>query len=56
MKSLRLITFSHYLAHSNPLFRSRKFLKLDDMINSQILKFLHIFSNDKLRKKVQNYK
>ena len=51
---LPFMTFSHYLAHSNLLFSSLKFLKLDDMVNSQILKLMHFFSNDNLPKQLDN--
>ena len=35
-KKLRIITQSHYLAHTNPLFSKLKLLKLDDLYKHQL--------------------
>ena len=52
--SLRIITFSHYLAQSYPIFSLLKILKLH-MLNSQILKLIYFFSNDSLQKQLDHF-
>ena len=38
-KSVRLITGSEYLAHSEPLFKELELLKIEDLYKLKILKF-----------------
>ena len=38
-KSIRLITGSEYLAHSEPLFKELELLKIEDLYKLKILKF-----------------
>ena len=54
-KCLRLMTFSHYLTHSTPLFNSLKIMKVGDLIKSQILKLTYFFFNDKLPVQLSNF-
>ena len=43
-KSVRLITCSEYLAHSEPLFKLLKLLKIEDLYKLKILKFYYNLS------------
>ena len=47
-KCLRLLTFSPYDAHTNPLFSNLKILKIEDIFKYQTLKLLHEYSSSKL--------
>ena len=47
-KCLRIIAFSHFDAHSDPLFSKLNLLKGDDIITFQIIKFMFEFTNNKL--------
>ena len=49
-KCLRIITFSFYKDHSNPLFKDVKLLKLRDVLESEIIKFFYKFSRNELPK------
>ena len=40
-KAIRIITSSHYIAHTDPLFSITKLLKLDDMYTYQLGIFMH---------------
>ena len=51
-KCLRIITFSFYKNHSNPLFKDLQLLKLRDVLESEIIKFLYTFSRNELPKSV----
>ena len=51
-KCLRIITFSFYKNHSNPLFKDLQLLKLRDVLESEIIKFLYKFSRNELPKSV----
>ena len=51
-KCLRIITFSFYKDHSNPLFKNLKLLKLRDVLESEIIKFFYKFSRNELPKSV----
>ena len=42
---IRIITFSEPKSHSEPLFKSLKLLKLNDVIKSQILSFVYQWSH-----------
>jgi len=46
-KAIRLITFSHYLEHSSPLFKQLKLLKLKDIIIMNNVIFTHNTLNNK---------
>ena len=43
-KSIRLITGSEYLAHSEPLFKELELLKIEDLYKLKILKFYYNLS------------
>ena len=43
-KSIRLITGSEYLAHSEPLFKELELLKIEDLYKLKILKFFYNLS------------
>ena len=43
-KSIRLITGSEYLSHSEPLFKELKLLKIEDLYKLKILKFYYNLS------------
>ena len=51
-KCLRIITFSFYKDHSNPLFKNLKLLKLRDVLESEIIKFFYKYSRNELPKSV----
>ena len=53
-KFLHLMTFSHYIAHSNMLFKSLKYLFLHDAVNHPIWKLMKLFSNGNLGKQLNN--
>ena len=38
-KAVRVITNSHFIAHTEPLFKKLSILKLDDIFKLQVLKF-----------------
>ena len=40
-KAIRIITSSHYIAHTDPLFAMTKLLKLDDLYEYQLGIFMH---------------
>ena len=40
-KAIRIITSSHYIAHTDPLFSTTKLLKLDDLYKYQVGIFMH---------------
>ena len=40
-KAIRIITSSHYIAHTEPLFSMTKLLKLDDLYKYQLGIFMH---------------
>ena len=46
-KAVRLMTFSHHLAHSNILFKELKVLKLTDIISLHNILFTHNALNNK---------
>ena len=46
-KAIRLMTFSHYLAHTSTLFKELKILKLTDIIRSYNILFTHSTLNNK---------
>ena len=46
-KAIRLITFSHYLEHSSPLFKQLNLLKLKDIITMSNIIFTHNTLNNK---------
>ena len=39
-KALRIITNSHYIAHSEPIFRTVRFLKITDMFSVAIESYI----------------
>lgn len=45
-KAVRLINHSKYNAHTNPIFKSRKLLKIQDIYTLQILKFYYKIKNE----------
>ena len=47
-KSIRIICNAKYNAHTDPLFKELKILKLNDMFQLQCLKFYHKSLNNKL--------
>ena len=46
-KAIRLITFSHYLAHTSTLFKELKLLKLPDIISMNNILFTHCTLNNR---------
>ena len=40
-KAIRIITSSHYIAHTDPLFSTKQLLKLDDLYKYQLGIFMH---------------
>ena len=51
---MRLITFSDYCEHAGPIFKSLKVLKLKDIIQFSISKFIYFYFNDQLLLQVKN--
>ena len=47
-KAIRIITSSHYIAHTEPLFSMTKLLKLDDLYKYQLGIFMHKVTNCQL--------
>ena len=47
-KAIRTITYGNYIAHSEPLLKSLNLLKVKDLFNLKILKFLFNLYHNKL--------
>ena len=47
-KAVRTITHSHYIAHSEPLLKQLNLLNMKDMVDQNLLKFLHKLHTNKL--------
>ena len=47
-KAIRTITYSHYIAHPEPLLKELNLLKVKDLFQLEILKFLFKLYHDKL--------
>ncbi len=47
-QAIRIILNAGYRDHTNPLFKQKCILPLDDLIKYWILKFMHKFANGKL--------
>ena len=47
-KAIRTITYSHYIAHTEPLMKELNLLNVSDMFSLKILKCLHKLSHDDL--------
>ena len=47
-KAIRTITYSHYIAHSEPLLKQLNLLKVQDLFQLKILKFLFKLYHNKL--------
>ena len=54
-KALRIVSFSNFRAHSSPIFREKRILKLEDQIELDNCLFVHDFLNNKLPKCFDNY-
>ena len=52
--ALRIISFSEFNAHTDPLFKKLKILKIKDLITLQNCLFVHDFINNKLPKSFNN--
>ena len=55
-RAIRTITHSHYIAHSEPLLKQLNLLKIKDMIDLKLLKFLHKLNARKLPQYFNSYK
>ena len=55
-KALRIITNSHYIAHSEPIFKTVRCLKMTDMFLVDIWKFYFKLMNTKLPNYFSLYK
>ena len=55
-KAIRTITYSNYIAHSEPLLKSLNLLKVKDLFNLKILKFLFNLYHNKLPPYFNNYR
>ena len=51
---MRLLAFSNYLEHTDPIFKSLKVLKLQDIIKFSILKLIYFYFNDQLSLQIKN--
>ena len=47
-KAVRIITKSHFLAHTDPIFKREKILKVEDIFNVSCLKLYFKFVNNQL--------
>ena len=54
-KDIRTITYSNYIAHSEPLLKSLNLLKVKDLFNLKIIKFLFNLYHNKLPPYFNNY-
>ena len=54
-KCVRIITFSDFRSHSLPLFHSLNLLKVDDIINLNVLNFVYDFRHDLLPKDLRSF-
>ena len=55
-RAIRTITHSHYIAHSEPLLKQLNLLKVKDMIDLKLLKFLNKLNASKLPQYFNSYK
>ena len=55
-KTIRTITYSNYIAHSEPLLKSLNLLMVKDFSNLKILKFLFNLYHNKLPPYFNNYR
>ena len=55
-KAIRTMTYSSYIAHSEPLLKSLNLLKVKDLFNLKILKFLFNLYHNKLPPYFNNYR
>ena len=55
-KALRIITNSHYIAHSEPIFKAVRCLKITDMFSVAIWKFYFKLMNNKQLNCFSSYK
>ncbi|NQX84229.1 MAG: reverse transcriptase family protein, partial [Mycoplasmataceae bacterium] len=58
-KAIRNLANAHYIAHTEPIFKQYKLLKLDDLYQLQVGKFIHSYmtniTKDKLPKSFTNF-
>ena len=47
-KAIRIITFSHYRAHTSPIFKRLKLLKFSDIVLFNTTLFMYRLNNNKL--------
>ena len=52
-KAIRIITKSPYLAHTEPLFKKEKLLKIEDIFKISCLKFYYRLVNNMLHKNLK---
>ena len=55
-KAIKTITYSNYIGHSDPLLKSLNLLKVKDLFNLKILKFLFNLYHNKLPPYFNNYR
>jgi hypothetical protein len=53
--AIRIISHSHYIAHTNPIFSSLKILKVYDLAKTAVLVLMHKSRNNTLPHKFQTY-
>ena len=53
-RCMRIVTFSDFNSHTNPLFTDLKILKVDDVIKLNLLKFIYEFKHDLLPSEISN--
>jgi hypothetical protein len=53
-RAIRILSLSKYNAHTEPIFKALKLLKINDILKLQILKFYYKFKNNKLPYYLQN--
>ena len=54
-KAIRIVTNSHFLAHTSPLFKMEKILKVEDIFNMHCYKFYYALMNDCLPRALSNF-
>ena len=54
-KAVRIITENYYIAHSEPIFKSLEFMKIEDIYKLKIRKFYYNLKNSCLPEYFNNY-
>ena len=55
-KTLRIITLSNYISHTEPLYKQLSLLKVDDILKLQQLKFYYKYLHNDPPRYLQNWR